>query len=160
MDLEKLRLNVGQIRGDDFCHNAGWYDSESNKLGWGDLSCADLDYIAQSIGPESKDMFVAMPETASFWDFVGKVGIAAALCDVSDDINRPGLEYLSQHANLAITKELIHFLLSDERFKDEEGTKQFQEFFASRLNTPICLISRTDFHQSLELLNAKTPDNK
>lgn len=54
--LKSMRLDPhGAIRGDDFLHNARWYDRSGQYLGWGDISREDLTQLAAQI-PEGEEI--------------------------------------------------------------------------------------------------------
>lgn len=103
-DLERLDLRVGLCCGDDLIHNGGWYNSKGEKLGWGDLSLAKIRTIISNLN--KGEVFVVLPETASYWDFIeykdSKMYLKA-------EENNPGQEYISSNCSYIFTKDGIFF---------------------------------------------------
>lgn len=95
-------LHEGQCGDDSAAHNGGWYNDKGEKLGWGDLSYAQLQRISQEI-PEGETFYV-LPESASFWKFVDKIGPIGALCTTKPDINAPGIEYVQAECRWVIRR--------------------------------------------------------
>ncbi len=100
-------LHCGQIRGNDIVHNGGWYNSRGEKLGWGDLSAEDLVRIATELADH--EVFVILPERASFWNFVqhnpGPLG-SNAVTDVTEQA--PGVDYIAQECLYLIKQGVIY----------------------------------------------------
>jgi hypothetical protein len=88
-------LRCGQMRADDIIHNGGWYNRQGEKLGWGDLSETDLYRIAAELEPG--ELFIVLPEGASYWDF-GVVGKPKA----NGDMQAPGVDYVANNASWVI----------------------------------------------------------
>lgn len=100
-------LHDGQIRGQDFCHNAGWYDKHGNKFGWGDLSLKDFREIQKKL-PEN-EVFIILGERDSFWNFVTAVnGPIGRMAEVSDEEKNPGLDYVCNKFRYLIDKNEIY----------------------------------------------------
>lgn len=94
--LQEL-LYESQCLVDDFFHNASWYNKHGEKLGWGDLSKAQVSKIPSLLPPG--EVFVICPESASFWELRNR-----------PDINptRPGVEWLIANAMVVITPQGIY----------------------------------------------------
>lgn len=90
--LNKLKINEGQIRGKDFCHNAGWYDKSGKKIGWGDLDIKDLNNIRKNL-PEGEALFI-LGEQDSFWNFVKSFGPIGSFCSTDEKEKIPGIDYV------------------------------------------------------------------
>ena len=88
----KFGLHNGQCRGNDMVHNGGWYNQKGEKLGWGDLSPDDAINLMMCLLPG--EVFVVLPESASFWDFVTKPGLLGSNAQTKPDIEAPGQEYV------------------------------------------------------------------
>ncbi len=96
-------LRCGQMRRNDLVHNGGWYNKEGEKLGWGDLSEADLITIRD--GLEESDVFIILSEMDSYWNFP----VQAKQEGTSE---APGKKYVAEHAKFYITKGTIHSVIS------------------------------------------------
>lgn len=90
--LNNLKIYEGQIRGKEFCHNAGWYNMTGEKIGWGDLDVKDLNNIAKKL-PKGESLFI-LGEQDSFWKFVEKFGIIGWTCKTNEKEKNPGLDYV------------------------------------------------------------------
>jgi len=76
-------------------HNGGWYNHLGEKIGWGDLSSTDLARISNELS--SDEIFVVLPESASFWNFVKKVGPIGSMCTTEPTEKAPGVDYIRKH---------------------------------------------------------------
>lgn len=98
-------LRTGQMRSygaGKVGHNAGWYNQNGEKLGWGDLTMPDLERVALHI--EKDEMFITMSEQDSFWGFVRQIGSIGALCTVTPTETAPGREYVACKALYVVTR--------------------------------------------------------
>jgi len=93
--LNRLRLEVGQMRATDTFHNAGWYNRAGDKIGWGDLDYREVAEIPSRLS--SGELLYVLPEYKSFWD----------LKDAGLDESRPGLDWIWEHAEATVTKNGI-----------------------------------------------------
>ena len=108
---ELFGLREGQCRGNDFVHNGGWYNKQGEKLGWGDLEPADILRIRNQL--EYDELFVVLPESASFWAFGRDSGsrVLAEGVDASTlDQHAPGTDYMAEHARYVIAKHKVYDL--------------------------------------------------
>lgn len=102
--LPDMGLTVGRIRAKDMVHNGGWYNGLGEKIGWGDLSVSDIKNIQSKLQPG--ELFVVLPESASYWDFVrhlpeGKMSLDAKAA-------KPGVKYIVECAHWVITPTTIY----------------------------------------------------
>lgn len=109
--LEELGLREGAIRGDDFVHNGGWYNSAGDKIGWGDLSPLDFSRIQSKL--KEKECFIVLGESDSYWHFVTfdkevskNPGITKVWVDAQE--KNPGLEYIASKIYYLITKDTVY----------------------------------------------------
>jgi len=86
--LDRAELNEGQLRRDDFFHNAGWFRKDGSQYGWGDLSRGDLKTIQRNLG-ENGEIFVVVEEE----------DIRGALA--TEDFR----EYFRRHAATVVTRD-------------------------------------------------------
>jgi hypothetical protein len=93
-------IRCGQMRGNDFVHNGGWYNRQGEKLGWGDLSHDDLRNLRDQL--DEGQLFIILGESDSFWNFVTEIGVIGSMCAVKPDINAPGPAYVAEHARFII----------------------------------------------------------
>ncbi len=101
--LADMKLREGAIRAKEVVHNGGWYNSLGEKLGWGDLDEKDFPNIQQHL--QEGELFVVLPERASFWDFVTHhSAIGGSFCKTDPKEQNPGQDYLIEHAYYIITK--------------------------------------------------------
>lgn len=105
----------GQMIGEPgkITHNAGWYNKAGEKLGWGDLSTENFKRISKEL--DEGELFVTLPESASFWKFVEKFGATGSLCQVNNTEYAPGKEYIAENANFLIGKDILYFVDCYER---------------------------------------------
>ena len=104
--LPKLNLHSSQMRENQLCHNAGWYNSQGNKIGWGDLSPDDFVNIKAKLQPN--EIFLILREYDSFWNFVIKFGIIGDMCETKTSEQNPGIDYISEKAIWMITPDIIY----------------------------------------------------
>jgi hypothetical protein len=104
MDLERFGIMIGQMRshcGRELVHNGGWYDADGLKIGWGDLSEADLVKASRELKEGEK--FIVLPEGASFWNFVkfnpGPTGVQAT---AEPSEQNPGMDYIRAEASWVV----------------------------------------------------------
>lgn len=90
-------LHCGQMCGgsDKITHNSGWYNTQGEKLGFGDLSVKDFLKISQEIDPD--EVFIILSESKSYWDLKDSQSITEA----------PGVGYVTENAMHAITRGRI-----------------------------------------------------
>lgn len=87
--------------------NAGWYNRQGEKLGWGDLSMADMRRIAQSL--RKGEMVILLSERDSFWAFVTKFsGGVGSECETANAEMAPGRAYVSSRCTHVISPRKIH----------------------------------------------------
>jgi hypothetical protein len=101
-------IRCGQMRGQDIVHNGGWYNAAGEKLGWGDMSADDFLRISSEL-PEG-ELFVVLPESASFWKFVDRkrMGMIGSMHATSPDIEAPGVDFIVEHAMWIIARSRIY----------------------------------------------------
>lgn len=80
----------GQIRGDEYVHNGGWYNRLGDKIGWGDLTEMDLSHLAGEMNED--ETFIVLSEADSYWNL--RNGERPELS--------PGLDYVAVRAKLVI----------------------------------------------------------
>lgn len=71
----------GQVRADDHVHNGRWYNSQGERIGWGDLSTTDLRNIAVML-QEGEDLHV-LREVDTSWNLPKGL-----------DMDAPGMSYV------------------------------------------------------------------
>lgn len=82
-----------QQRNDSIINNAGWFNSNGERLGKGDLSLTDMSNISKSIGDE---MFFVLSEADSGWNMPSQL-----------DASAPGFDYVISHISWGITSGSI-----------------------------------------------------
>lgn len=97
-------FRCGQIRSQEISHNGGWYNCLGEKLGFGDLAAADFLKVRAEIPAD--ELFVVLPERASYWDF----GMTATKETEDLDILAPGVNYVADKARYAIDDEYIYIV--------------------------------------------------
>lgn len=129
--LESLGLYSSQMRGNDLIHNGGWYNRQGVKLGWGDLSPADLMRIAEKITGD--EAFIILPEGDSHWAFQTfsrdgkwKLGTKKEW--------EPMLEYVVLKARWAVFPGEVHFIPSRYDHDLVPGTEIGEQRWGSRCN--------------------------
>ena len=80
-------FKTGQLKVQERFPKAGWYNLHGERLGWGDLTDADLEMVSRKI-PE-KEVFIILSEWNSHWNTVA--GRPAQENDA------PGKEYIFEH---------------------------------------------------------------
>lgn len=102
-DCRLFGLRQNQMRMDDFVHNGGWYNSQGEKIGWGDLSPNDIVRLSQEL--EDGEDFYVLGEQDSYWNFVkwaktnGEVSAS-----ISPDATNPGIKYVNEKARYLIQR--------------------------------------------------------
>jgi hypothetical protein len=104
--IEVFGVFCGQMRSGEhkLCHNAGWYNRDGEKLGWGDLSTEDFRAIMGGIGPYQ--FFVMLPEQKSFFEFTKFDG--PNILEVDPNEQSPGKDYISEHYRFALTTDIVY----------------------------------------------------
>ena len=103
-------LRTGQMR-DSYSENrrivknAGWYNANGHKLGWGDISPRDIQAIARDI--QEDEIFVVLSEQDSFWNFVDikdqPIALIGSLAVVDSlDEHLPSRAYVAERAVMAM----------------------------------------------------------
>jgi hypothetical protein len=93
-----------------FCRlakNAGWYNKNGEKLGFGDLSSQDLNNISQDI--KENELFIVLNESDASWYFT-PTGKGAKKPKLKED--SPGKDYVSNHCYFLVTRKKV-FYVSD-----------------------------------------------
>jgi len=93
-------LGCGQMRGQDYVHNGGWYNAQGEKLGWGDLSIEDVQNIRD--GLEKGEAFIVLGEHDSFWEHVEQIGTIGSLSTVKPTEAAPGVDFVLSKARIVI----------------------------------------------------------
>lgn len=114
-------LHYGQMNGGEFGHNSGWYNAFGQKLGYGDLSKADVLRIQQNL--PIHEIFITMSERNSFWDFVTQIGIIGSMSSADATIEEPGVDYVADHARFVITRDVIYWA---DKYSRAGGLKEYQ----------------------------------
>lgn len=129
---ECMGLRCGQIRGEDFVHNGGWYNARGEKIGWGDLSFNDMVLLSSRL--DHDDVFVILSESDSFWNFVEEIGVIGSMSEVEPTADNPGVEYVTAKAMYAITNEGV-FLITDEPRDLPSGAFRMEQMDRTFLTT-------------------------
>ncbi len=103
---EVFGLREGCMRTPSMVHNGGWYNSLSDKIGWGDLAGRDFKKIQEKL--KDDELFVVLGEQESFWHFVSHVGIIGSMSKVKPDEQKPGVAYIAEHARWIIAKDTVY----------------------------------------------------
>lgn len=125
----RFGLVCGQISVWRLIKNAGWYNAQGEKLGWGDLSCLNTVRIAREL--QSNEMFVILDEQDSYWRTVKSLGYFGAEAiqtetevgvlderlgrpsgfGIKDEFAEkfPGSDFIAQRAKFVITQNEIAF---------------------------------------------------
>lgn len=139
---EALGLRDSQMRvsGVKLIHNAGWYNADGVKLGFGDLSAADLVQVAAAL-PEGT-AFVALPERASYWDFAApnESGLQFSPREAA-----PGRDYVTEHAVVAVLPGRVLWTLRDGQSLDEAPTPR-----GDYGTTSVSYVARDELRQMLD----------
>lgn len=106
MLTSRFALKVGAKRSDDFIPRAQWFDCFGRKIGWGDLSMADLDRIKANL--KDHEVFVVLNDTASFWDEIEKPGLLGWLGKAQKEHYFPGTEKIAHQCSYLITKDVFY----------------------------------------------------
>jgi hypothetical protein len=108
--IEVFGIFCGQMRSGEhkLCHNAGWYNREGEKLGWGDLSSGDFRTLLSAIAPDQ--FFILLPEQKSFFEFTKFDG--PDIVEVAPAEQNPGKDYVAEHYRFALTSEIIYLPLT------------------------------------------------
>ncbi|MBI2633602.1 MAG: hypothetical protein HYW78_04460, partial [Parcubacteria group bacterium] len=93
---------------DKIMHNAGWYNAQGEKLGWGDLSAEDFKNIESEIA--DGELFITLYEHDAFWNFVVKFGAFGGACATKPEEKVPGIGYIKAHCAYIIAKEKRYFV--------------------------------------------------
>ena len=99
----RFGLVCGQMRDRQriLVKNAGWYDEKGKKVGWGDISAADMRRIAASL--RQGELFIVLYERSSWWKFVSFVRRGGKThLRVSSRERSPGKDYLAAVACFVI----------------------------------------------------------
>lgn len=121
-DLPRLGLSSSQMRADDKFHNAGWYSTSGEKLGWGDLSGDDIEHIKAAL--VDGEALIILSESDSFWNFaLRNPGPTGQQVTTSDDEAFPGLGYLLEKARAVLTPGRFRRKYYGEEWEDKFGER-------------------------------------
>ena len=103
-------LRCGQLssRGDKAVHNGGWYNSRGEKIGWGDLSYADLRRIAK--GLRKDELVLILSERDSYWEFTTFTPEFA----ISRRERKPGVRYVAGRCFIIVMKGNLLYVSYDD----------------------------------------------
>jgi hypothetical protein len=87
------------------------------KLGWGDVSPQDFLRIAAEL--EDDELFIILPEQASFWNFVKRPGMIGSMAAVKPEVNAPGVDYVAENASFIIAKHQCYLVDRYGSYKDD-----------------------------------------
>lgn len=119
-------MRQSQIRAHEICHNAGWYNKNGEKIGWGDLDGRDFIRIMEEL-PEG-EFFIVLGEGDSYWD-----------ADSRPLSKTDPKEYMIQYARMIIQKDKT-YSISDRN----AGEESFLLAPRSQDRIPCSKISRSD----------------
>jgi hypothetical protein len=89
--------------------NAGWYNRDGEKLGWGDLSFDDIVRIRDGLRPG--ELFITLGERDSFWAFVTRLGgPVGAMHRVRRKERAPGVRYVIDHCSFIIAPGKLYLV--------------------------------------------------
>ncbi|OGY24098.1 MAG: hypothetical protein A2172_00965 [Candidatus Woykebacteria bacterium RBG_13_40_15] len=91
-------LRYGQRRKWYIHNNAGWYNSEGEKLGWGDLNIEDIQRIASELLPG--EVFIILSEQDTSWQH--------------DRMDAPGIEYCAFKCHCIILPGKVYKVVGHE----------------------------------------------
>jgi hypothetical protein len=103
----RFGIGAGQMRSQQVCHNAGWYNKKGEKLGWGDLSAEDMKTILADL--QDGEMFIILSEQDSFWHFVTHNGGLGSLCTTKPEESAPGVDYVAANARFILVKGQAYY---------------------------------------------------
>ena len=104
-------LRCGQMRSNSLVHNAGWYNRNGEKIGWGDLTNENILEIID--GLEDGELFIVLGEMDSFWKFVEQHGTIGSMCQRSEKEAQPGIEYIAEKARIVVSPGKAQFAGND-----------------------------------------------
>jgi hypothetical protein len=105
--IKLFGLRTGRMCGrGEIGHNAGWYNKEGEKLGFGDLDKSDIPKIQKALEPGQ--WFITLGEQDSFWAFVTSFGPIGAMCGRTENEKNPGQKYVAEHYIYAFTKDKVY----------------------------------------------------
>jgi len=84
-----------QFRLDGLLNNAGWFNKYGEKLGYGDITIADLKKVSASIPKD--ELFIILPEFETSWSMPSSL-----------DSSAPGLDYVTQNCSWCILSNTIY----------------------------------------------------
>jgi hypothetical protein len=102
----RFELRTGQRRepayrdGTRIIKNAGWYNKDGDRLGWGDLDATDIDRITAQLEPD--EYFVVLGQQDAFHDFEAQWRRANPRNKRTPNIAAPGRIYIAQRARYII----------------------------------------------------------
>jgi len=107
-------LTCGQLRPPGHqAHNAGWFNDDGSRLGYGDLNEIDLLEISRGIDPEETFYVVDEEDSMNPRDSYGRL-----------NPDEPGQAFIEDHAIFMIKRGCITFF---DRKRDESRIKMIQE---------------------------------
>lgn len=104
-----LRYEQMRLFEETVAKNAGWYNRQGEKLGFGDLSSSDFRRISNELIDD--ELFIVMYEHDSFWDFqenFRKLQDSGRSTNGYPWMDSPGIAYVAEYA--------MYVIASGERF--------------------------------------------
>jgi len=102
-DLRRLGLRTDQMRRQEVFHNGGWYNQESQKIGYGDLSDEDIKRLTRLL--QEGEYLIVLHEYPSRWNFKENY---AFLYGAEGDPESPGGPYLLTFAAAVVAPGKYH----------------------------------------------------
>lgn len=99
--LKRLDLVMGHCGNDSLAHNGGWFDKESNKIGWGDIGPREVERVKEKQLPG--EIFFVVSEHDSYWDLPKGL-----------DPLKPGLDFIIEKVRFFITDNKIYRVVDDD----------------------------------------------
>lgn len=114
-------LQIGQMRGRRIVKNAGWYNADGQKIGWGDIGADDLRRIAAEIPGE--EMFIVLRQEDAHWRFHQDQPLVHQSTHLTEEF--PGRDYVAKNARYIVTSGAC-FSVDERRFRDGEEIDRFE----------------------------------
>lgn len=105
----EFNIYTGQLRSsyEKITHNGGWYNTEGEKLGCGDLSTEDLNRIRAILEPSQT--FIVLSEDDSFWAHIDRHrGSLGPQCESDADELTPGPTFVQKYMSHLVTSDGIY----------------------------------------------------
>ena len=106
-------LRCDQTPPEPLLHNAGWYNANGERLGWGSLTAIDLRKIASAL--TQREAFVVLTEIDTFWENAPWNDSYRDILEPTEGlVDAPGPAYIARKCCFVVIKDRVMLVNRDQ----------------------------------------------